>query len=108
MKLFCRFFTALLLLAGGAQVFGETVRLATYNVENYVESPTKTRRAKSAEAKAKVHDSILALKPDIIALEEIGTTAEQSADPRRHCVVVPPLPDNRLRRCWKPSPQLNC
>src|SRR5207237_749215 len=49
-----------------------TFRVATYNVENYLDEPTQTRVAKSAEAKAKVRDSILALKPDVIALQEIG------------------------------------
>src|SRR5207237_6956135 len=49
-----------------------TFRVATYNVENYLDEPTQTRVAKSAEAKAKVRDSLLALKPDVIALQEIG------------------------------------
>ena len=49
-----------------------TFRVATYNVENYLDEPTQTRIAKCAEAKAKVRDSILALKPDVIALQEIG------------------------------------
>src|SRR5439155_7552213 len=49
-----------------------TFRVATYNVEIYLDEPTQTRVAKSAEAKAKVRDSILALKPDVIALQEIG------------------------------------
>src|SRR5438477_6295557 len=49
-----------------------TFRVATYNVENYLDEPTQTRVAKSAEAKAKVRDSILSLKPDVIALQEIG------------------------------------
>jgi endonuclease/exonuclease/phosphatase family metal-dependent hydrolase len=51
----------------------ETFRIATYNVENYLDQPTETRRVKSAEAKAKVRESILALKPDVIALQEIGS-----------------------------------
>src|SRR5258706_5024706 len=50
----------------------ESFRVATYNVENYLDEPTQTRVAKSAEAKARVRDSILALKPDVIALQEIG------------------------------------
>jgi endonuclease/exonuclease/phosphatase family metal-dependent hydrolase len=52
-----------------------TFRIATYNVENYLDQPTETRHAvKSAEAKAKVRESIKAMNPDVIALEEIGTT----------------------------------
>ncbi len=50
----------------------ETFRVATYNVENYLDEPTQNRVAKPANAKAKVRDSILALKPDVIALQEIG------------------------------------
>ena len=34
---------------------------------------TQTRTAKSAEAKAKVRESILALKPDVVALQEMGS-----------------------------------
>jgi endonuclease/exonuclease/phosphatase family metal-dependent hydrolase len=49
-------------------------RLATFNVENYLDAPSGTRHAKSPAARAKVRDCILALKPDVIALEEIGGT----------------------------------
>jgi endonuclease/exonuclease/phosphatase family metal-dependent hydrolase len=50
----------------------ETFRVATYNVENYLDEPTDTRPAKSSESKAKVCENILALKPDILALQEMG------------------------------------
>lgn len=51
----------------------ETFRVAAYNVENYLDKPTATRReVKSAAAKAKVRESILAMKPDVIAFEEMG------------------------------------
>jgi endonuclease/exonuclease/phosphatase family metal-dependent hydrolase len=53
----------------------ETFRIATYNVETYLDQPTESRHSvKSAEAKAKVRESIRALNPDVIALEEMGTT----------------------------------
>jgi endonuclease/exonuclease/phosphatase family metal-dependent hydrolase len=53
----------------------ETFRVATYNVENYLDQPTESRHfVKSAEAKAKVRESIEAMKPDVLALEEMGTT----------------------------------
>jgi endonuclease/exonuclease/phosphatase family metal-dependent hydrolase len=55
---------------GGWQV----IRIATFNAENYLAAPSGTRHAKSAAAQAKVRESILALKPDVIALEEIGST----------------------------------
>ena len=43
-------------------------------MESYLDEPTQTRSAKSAEAKAKVRESIRALKPDVLALQEMGTT----------------------------------
>jgi endonuclease/exonuclease/phosphatase family metal-dependent hydrolase len=53
----------------------ETFRVATYNVENYLDQPTESRHfVKSAEAKAKIRESIKAVNPDVIALEEMGTT----------------------------------
>jgi endonuclease/exonuclease/phosphatase family metal-dependent hydrolase len=53
----------------------ETFRVATYNVENYLDQPTESRRfVKSDEARAKVRESIRALNPDVIALEEMGST----------------------------------
>jgi endonuclease/exonuclease/phosphatase family metal-dependent hydrolase len=53
----------------------EKFRVAEYNVENYLDQPTETRRnAKSVEAKAKIRESIHALKPDVISFEEMGTT----------------------------------
>jgi endonuclease/exonuclease/phosphatase family metal-dependent hydrolase len=55
--------------------FAETFRVAAYNVENYLDQPTESRHfAKSTEAKAKVRESIEAMKPDVIAFEEMGTT----------------------------------
>jgi endonuclease/exonuclease/phosphatase family metal-dependent hydrolase len=53
----------------------ETFRVATYNVENYLDQPTESRHfVKSAAAKAKIRESIRAVNPDILALEEMGTT----------------------------------
>lgn len=52
----------------------ETFRIATYNVENYLDKPTESRRnAKSTESKAKVREIIIAMKPDVIAFEEMGS-----------------------------------
>ena len=51
----------------------ETFRVAAYNVENYLDQTTQTRtRAKSDAARAKVRESIRAMKPDVIAFEEMG------------------------------------
>ena len=66
-------FTALLVCARLA--WAETFRVATYNVESYLDAPARGRPAKSAEAKAKVRESILALKPDVLALQEVGSVS---------------------------------
>ncbi|HUA67735.1 MAG TPA: endonuclease/exonuclease/phosphatase family protein [Candidatus Saccharimonadales bacterium] len=51
----------------------DTFRVATYNVENYLDQPTQSRpHPKSAAAKAKVRESIRAMNPDVLALEEMG------------------------------------
>jgi len=51
----------------------ETFRVAAYNLENYLDQPTESRRfTKAAEAKAKIRETILAMKPDVIAFEEMG------------------------------------
>jgi len=53
----------------------QTFRVAAYNVEIYLDQPTESRPyVKSAAAKAKVRESIVAMKPDVLALEEMGTT----------------------------------
>jgi endonuclease/exonuclease/phosphatase family metal-dependent hydrolase len=52
----------------------EIFRVATFNLQNYLDTPTQTRREpKSNAAKAKIRESLLAMKPDVIALQEIGT-----------------------------------
>jgi len=62
------------LLAGCQLQAADIFRVATYNVENYLDAASGTRPAKSAPAKAKVREGILALKPDVLALEEMGDT----------------------------------
>ena len=64
---------AAMCFAAAAASGAETFRIATYNVEGYLEAATASRTAKSAQSKAKVRESILALKPDVLALEEIGS-----------------------------------
>jgi endonuclease/exonuclease/phosphatase family metal-dependent hydrolase len=61
------------LLASSNLAVAETFRVATYNLNNYLDAPVKGRKAKSEEAKAKVRESILAIKPDVLAVEEIGS-----------------------------------
>ena len=75
LKGFSVWLLATLLIFGGLQAFGETIRVATYNLENYLDAPTETRtHVKSAEAKAKIRESIKAMNPDVIALEEMGSS----------------------------------
>src|SRR4051812_14353311 len=70
-----RGFLGLNFLLLGARLCADTIRVAEYNVENYLDQPTESRRfTKSPEARAKVRESIRALNPDVIALEEMGTT----------------------------------
>ena len=53
----------------------ETFRITTYNIETYLDQPTESRpQIKSAEAKAKVRESIESMNPDVLVLEEMGTT----------------------------------
>jgi endonuclease/exonuclease/phosphatase family metal-dependent hydrolase len=54
-------------LAGAA-----TFRVATYNLENYVSQAAGTREVKGEAAKAKIREGILALKPDVLAVQEMG------------------------------------
>jgi len=67
---------ALACLAGGliAAETAATFTVATYNLENYVDVDGGGRVAKPAEARAKIRESIRALKPDVLAVQEIGTT----------------------------------
>jgi endonuclease/exonuclease/phosphatase family metal-dependent hydrolase len=76
MNLFGRRAISLFALFLSFALHAETFRVATYNLENYLDQPTQTRHhAKSAEAKAKIRESILAMKPDVIALQEMGTVS---------------------------------
>jgi len=61
---------ALLFTAGPC--LAETFRIATYNLENYLDQPGGTRTPKSDTAKAKIRESIRAMKPDVIAFQEMG------------------------------------
>ncbi len=71
-----RHLLTLALVSLGSFAFGaDTFRIATYNVENYLDQPTESRKfIKSAKAKAKICESIRTLNPDVIALEEMGST----------------------------------
>jgi len=70
----CRLAILVLLLAD-LNSFAKTFRIANYNVENYLDQPTASRsQVKTAEAKAKIRETICAINPDVITLEEMGST----------------------------------
>jgi endonuclease/exonuclease/phosphatase family metal-dependent hydrolase len=50
----------------------EVFRVATYNLDNYLEEPVGTRPAKSPEGKAKIRESLRAIQADVVALQEVG------------------------------------
>ncbi len=52
----------------------QLLRVATFNVENYLDFASSTRRPKSPASQAKVRENILALHPDVITLQEIGSS----------------------------------
>ena len=56
--------------AGAAEHFS----VATYNVENYLDAPVPGRTAKSDAAKAKVRETLLAVRADVVSLQEMGGT----------------------------------
>ncbi|MGC8744590.1 MAG: endonuclease/exonuclease/phosphatase family protein [Verrucomicrobiia bacterium] len=70
-----------LIFTGWAAVFAlifsvqaaEKFRVATYNLENYIDNPASRRPIKSEAAKEKICENILAIKPDVLAVEEIGS-----------------------------------
>jgi len=62
------------LVGGCSLAYADTIRVATYNVENYLDQTAGSRQTKSADAKAKIHESISALKADVLALQEMGST----------------------------------
>ena len=65
-------FTLVLLLAFPFVIQADLFRVATYNVEGYLDTPVPGRPSKSDQAKAKVRESIRALHPDVLALQEMG------------------------------------
>ena len=48
-------------------------RVATFNLENYIDATAKKGCVKSDGAKAKIRECIRAINPDVIALQEIGS-----------------------------------
>ncbi len=64
---------AAILLTGGLPLpAADTFRVATYNLETYLDAPAGTRPTKSDAAKAKIRESLRAIQPDVVALQEVG------------------------------------
>ncbi|MSU19893.1 MAG: endonuclease/exonuclease/phosphatase family protein [Pedosphaera sp.] len=70
----CCVIIALFCLAQISASGADTFSVATYNLENYIDAAAGTRPAKPAVAKAKIRESIRALHPQVLALQEIGGT----------------------------------
>ncbi len=69
-----RFNAVVFLLTVNLLSAGEFV-VVSYNLENFVGSNPQNRPIKSASAKAKIVQSILAARPDVLAVQEIGQRA---------------------------------
>jgi endonuclease/exonuclease/phosphatase family metal-dependent hydrolase len=70
----------------------ETFRVATYNLAGYTDHALPGRQAKSAESKRAVHQMIQAMRPDVIALQEVGcldALLELRASLRSHGLDLP-------------------
>ena len=74
---------AVVILSGPLGLAQQTFRVATYNVENFILEPIQNRPLKKPFAQAKIVESILAAKPDVIALQEMGK--KNGADQTSSC-----------------------
>lgn len=72
--IFRLFALALFALAGPVSA-ADTFRVATYNLNNYFLTASDTRPAKSPASLAQIHTNLLALRPDILAVQELSGTA---------------------------------
>lgn len=62
-----------LLIALPAGLFGaDSFTIVSYNAENYLDRAVGNRKAKPASARAKLRECVLAMEPDVLALQEMG------------------------------------
>lgn len=63
------------LAVGGAllPLHAQNLRVATYNLDGYLEQTTSRRQAKSEASRAKIREVIQSAKPDVLALQEVGS-----------------------------------
>lgn len=64
----------LLILAWALQTSAETLRVASYNVEFYIDAPALGREPKAEASRKAVRNALAALKADVVALQEMGGT----------------------------------
>ena len=123
--LFTLFFGLAFVALGQAQT---AIRVASYNIENYILSPIQNRPLKTKFAQAKVVESILAAKPDVLALKEVGTAEAlaklqsdlkakglnlpyvehlQSFDPAIHVAYLSRFPFKKITKHYNESYLLN-
>lgn len=62
----------LLSVSGQAAQPAEFFTVATYNLENYVDGQNQSRPTKTDTAKAKIREGLRIMKPDVLAVQEIG------------------------------------
>ena len=67
-------FWIILLLLSCRLLLAGTFTVATYNLEFYVDRPTLSYEAKSEQGRAIIRQSIRTMNPDVIALQEMGST----------------------------------
>ena len=63
-----------LLISTFALRAADTFTIATYNLENYLDAPSGQRRPKSEASRRTIRESIVAMKSDVLALQEMGGT----------------------------------
>jgi endonuclease/exonuclease/phosphatase family metal-dependent hydrolase len=61
-----------LLLGWGAALAQSLFTVATYNLENYLDHAAPGREPKPLEARAKIAEILLQIRPDVLAVQEIG------------------------------------
>jgi endonuclease/exonuclease/phosphatase family metal-dependent hydrolase len=91
-----------LLPAGGAA----PLRLATYNVENYLLMPMETRSAKEPASRAKIAEVVASLQADLLALQEVSGLAALEDIQKRVRARGIDYPHRELVRGWDTNIQV--